>query len=82
MARRETLRLDGLITEEDIANRHYVIRQCEECDAYTKWDIRNKNRYGCSSCDSPNFDRKTQHSIRTHHVFTARKTRRKTKKRV
>lgn len=76
MAQLETLKLDGHLTVEDIKNRHYVIRQCIDCAKYTKWDIRNKNRYGCSACDSPNFDRKTQHSIRTHYVFTARKTRR------
>lgn len=80
MANRETLRLDGLITEEDIANRHYVIRQCNDCNAYTKWDIRNKGKYGCATCGSTQFDRNTQHSIRTHHVFLARKTRRRTKK--
>lgn len=82
MARRETLRLDGIVTDEDIANRHYVIRQCDECDAYTRWDSRNKERYGCATCDSPHFDRGTQHSIRTHHIFLARKTRRKPRKRV
>lgn len=79
MANRETLRLDGLITDEDIANRHYVIRQCNDCNNFTKWDIRNKNVYHCATCGSSKFDSNRQHSIRTHHNFTSKKTRKKVK---
>lgn len=79
MANRETLRLDGLITDEDIANRFYIIRQCNDCDAFTKWDTRNPNRYACATCGSTRYDMKTQHSIRTHHNFVGKKKRKRVK---
>ena len=79
MSRLETLHMDGLFSDEDIENRYYVIRQCIDCMAFTKWDIRNKNTYACATCGSGKFDSNRQHSIRTHHNFIGKKGRKKVK---
>ena len=77
MANRETLRMDGIISDEDIADRHYIIRQCDDCNNFTKWDMRNPNRYACATCGSTKYDPKTQHSVRTHGAFANRRKSRK-----
>ena len=36
--------MDGLYTEEDIKNRHFVMKPCVGCKKYNKQDIRLKDR--------------------------------------
>ena len=72
-----TLEMDGLFSEEDIANRHFVIRQCDDCNLFSKWDIRSKNTYACAHCGSSKYDVRTQHSIRTHGAANTRRKGRK-----
>lgn len=77
MAVPTTFEMDGLFTEEDIANRFFVIRQCDDCNKFSKWDIRSPKNYTCAHCGSAKYDVKTQHSIRTHNTAVSRRRTRK-----
>lgn len=44
-----TLEMDGLYTDEDIANRHFVMKPCVSCGKYTKQDVRVAN-VPCQYC--------------------------------
>lgn len=79
-----TLEMDGIFTEEDKANRFYVIRTCLDCGGYTKADIRaDKLRaYSCAICKGPRYDYKTQNSIRTHMALREQGKVRKTPKKI
>lgn len=44
-----TFEMDGLYTEEDIANRFFVMKPCIECGKYTKQDVRVDN-VPCQYC--------------------------------
>lgn len=69
-----TLEMDGLITEEDIANRFYVVRKCLDCGKHTKVDYRadEKRSYKCATCSSPRYNRNKQHSVRSYLAMKAR----------
>lgn len=62
-----TMEMDGLFTEEDIANRFYFMAACIDCTKWTKQDIRNKRRTPCTNCGSERIDNQSNHwySIRT-----------------
>lgn len=47
-----TFEIDGLYTEEDIANRHFVMKPCIDCGKYTKQDMRTDN-VPCQYCGGP-----------------------------
>ena len=46
---RTTFEMDGLYTEEDINNRHFVMKPCIVCGKYTKQDVRKEN-VPCQFC--------------------------------
>jgi hypothetical protein len=39
-----TLEMDGIFTDEDAANRYFVMKPCVECGLYTKQDVRTDNK--------------------------------------
>lgn len=44
-----TLEMDGLLTEEDARDRHFVMKPCISCGKYTKQDMRTDN-VPCQYC--------------------------------
>lgn len=44
-----TLEMDKLIKDEDVENRHFIMKPCIECGQYTKQDIRIPNK-ACVYC--------------------------------
>lgn len=64
-----TYEMDGLLTEEDIKNRHTVYFQCKDCRKWTKhydWVPGEKNKHiPCSWCSKTNYDGSSIKSART-----------------
>jgi len=66
-----TFEMDGLFTEEDIRNRHQVMLQCIECNAWTQHDIEHGLVHKpCGKCGKVNYDWKSLKSKRTFNVTT------------
>lgn len=45
-----TFEMDSLYTEEDIANRFFVMKPCIECGKFTQQDVRHKDD-PCQYCE-------------------------------
>jgi hypothetical protein len=79
-----TFEMDGLFTEEDIANRHTVVFQCQGCNKWTphkNWLPGEKNEYiPCTTCGEKMFDSSSIKSLRTYSPLTDNKRRIKKKK--
>ena len=39
-----TPEMDRIYTEEDIANRHFVMKPCVDCSKFTKQDLRTEDK--------------------------------------
>lgn len=74
-----TLEMDGLLKQEDIDNRHYLMGQCLNCKEWAQWDKR-VGRWQCVKCGGFKYDMRGARSIRTWLVTKHLKTT-KTKKR-
>ncbi len=59
-----TLEMDGLFTEEDIANQYLIMGQCKLCDEWSQWDSRY-GKWKCSYCGTDKYDIRGSRSIRT-----------------
>lgn len=44
-----TLEMDGIYTEDDVANHFFVMKPCVDCGKYTKQDTRNNDK-PCMYC--------------------------------
>lgn len=73
-----TFEMDGLFTQEDIDNRHFIMGQCLDCKEWTKY--RRGERWRCDNCKGYKFDMIGQRSIRTWIVTRHLKTSRAKKK--
>lgn len=69
-----TFEMDGLLTDDDIANRFMIHRQCRDCGKWTKMDTRDKN-VKCRECGGDDFDLQSTTSDRTFNPLTKRKVR-------
>lgn len=62
--------MDGLLTPEDVANKHRTMVQCNQCGTFNEQSInpnrKNKEYNPCSECGSTNYDSKTTISWRTY----------------
>lgn len=56
--------MDGLFTQEDVSNRHLVMRQCTACNDWSQHNTLSSTVWHCK-CGSEAYDRKGQRSIRT-----------------
>lgn len=59
-----TLEMDGLLSEQDINDRHLVYRQCRECSKWTFMDL-DKAEPECSNCGEHEYDLNSTKSKRT-----------------
>lgn len=59
-----TFEMDGLLTQEDIDNRHFIMGQCLACNEWSKWDTR-QGRWQCTHCLSQKYNMREARSIRT-----------------
>lgn len=67
-----TLKMDGLLTDDDIANRFIVHKQCRKCSLWTRLD-KKKADHTCKHCGSDDFDQQSTISDRTFNPMTKRK---------
>jgi hypothetical protein len=74
-----TFEMDGLLTPEDIARRHYGWIQCINCSKWTHIDFRAKARV-CAECQGTSFDLQSITSERTFDPIRAAKRKIITKK--
>lgn len=58
-----TFAMDGLFTQEDIDNRHYLMALCSECGKWEKMDNRTK-AFKCE-CGSEKYNMRESRSIRS-----------------
>lgn len=75
-----TFEMDGLFTQEDIDNRHLVMRQCRKCAKWTQQNAERKTNTPCKHedksgkvCDSTDFDIQSSKSLRTFNPLTDNK---------
>lgn len=68
-----TLEMDQILTEKDIRDRFYLMRQCSVCSEWQKHDRRLGQGTPCKSCQSTNFDLRSYVSIRTFNPKTGKK---------
>lgn len=59
--------MDGLYTDEDIANKHFYMAVCVKCTKWTKQDSRERGKIPCPYCGSTNIDNQSSrwYSVRT-----------------
>lgn len=76
-----TAEMDGLLTQEDMRNRFYVMLQCTGCSKWTKQDQR-KPQKPCSNpdCGKQAFDSTSLKSLRTYDPLKDNKRKIKAKK--
>jgi rRNA maturation endonuclease Nob1 len=67
-----TFEMDGLFSQEDIDNRHKVMKQCTRC---SKWTQQNTEREDipCTNCGAIAFDIQSTKSLRTFNPLTDNK---------
>jgi len=58
-----TLEMDGLFTEEDIANKDFIMGQCKKCNEWSKIDL--KDHIFLCKCGEKEYDMRGSRSIRT-----------------
>jgi len=57
--------MDGLLTEQDIADRFFVMKPCSECLKYSKHDLREETK-DCPYCHGKiSINGRYWYSIRT-----------------
>lgn len=63
-----TFEMDGLITREDILDRHTVMLQCRLCKKWTRHNdyMITKKYVPCSECGKKSYDPSSMKSIRTY----------------
>lgn len=74
--------MDGLITDEDKANKYKIMLQCASCNKWTKQDIedRSKPYKPCHNCEAIAYDITSGKSLRTYNPLTDSKRKPKVKK--
>jgi predicted ATP-dependent serine protease len=60
---KSTFEMDGLLTQEDIDNRFYVMGQCLACGEWNRLDTRDY-KYKCK-CGGDQYNLRESRSIRT-----------------
>lgn len=69
--------MDGLLTEEDIKNRHTVVYQCKLCRKWTKHENHipgERNEHvPCEDCGEIHYDESSIKSWRTYNPLTDNK---------
>lgn len=69
--------MDGLLTEEDINNRHSVVFQCMKCNKWTthhNWLPSGHNKHiPCTNCGSMLYDGRSIKSLRTYNPLNDNK---------
>lgn len=75
-----TEEMDGLITDEDKANKHKVMAQCKNCNKWTQQSIEDRSQpyRPCYNCGEVSYDIQSIKSLRTFNPLTDNK--RKVKK--
>lgn len=66
-----TSEMDGLLTQEDIDNRHKVMRQCRGCKKWTQMTL--DTRVPCFNCQSIHYDPTSAKSLRTYNPLSDNK---------
>lgn len=65
-----TFEMDGLLTQEDIDNRHKVVWHCRECKKWTQHDNwvpgEHNTQKVCDYCGKLNYDPWSMKSLRTY----------------
>lgn len=63
-----TAEMDGLLTQEDMRQRHTMVFQCQKCNKWTthKDYILNRKQLPCSNCGETAYDSSSMKSVRTY----------------
>ena len=67
-----TFEMDGLYTEEDIANRNKLMVQCRDCNKWTQQQRNDRHEpyKPCGNCGSKNYDIQSAKSLRSFNILT------------
>lgn len=71
-----TAEMDGLLTQEDMRNRHSVMFQCRSCKKWTRhdnWITGQNNKHKPCECGVTNYDQTSIKSVRSYNPLTDNK---------